>query len=109
MSVGFLAATGSIFISQKLFSARGEQNSQRDFRQVDIGPFSLEARFSKSGSIYAGEIEVDTAAIVSMQPLDCEAGEAMVAAITRDTVLTELPYYNHVVRPVSRSNDESRA
>jgi hypothetical protein len=54
------------------------------FRKVDIKPFSLTARFPSPDDFNAGEIEVDTAAIPSMQHLDSKARAAIVTAITRD-------------------------
>jgi ubiquinone/menaquinone biosynthesis C-methylase UbiE len=71
------------------------------FRQVDIEPFSLTARFPNPEAFIAGEIEVDTAAIPSMQHLDSKAREAIVTAITRDmqSPLKELISDNHVVIP----------
>jgi len=71
------------------------------FRQVDIEPFSLTARFPNPEAFIAGEIEVDTAAIPSMQHLDSKAREAIVSAITRDmqSPLKELTSDNHVVIP----------
>ena len=69
------------------------------FRQVDITPFSLTARFPNPEAFIAGEIEVDTAAIPSMQHLDSKAREAIVTAITQDmqSSLKELTSDNHVV------------
>ena len=71
------------------------------FRKVDIKPFSLTARFPNPEAFIAGEIEVDTAAIPSMQHLDSKAREAIVTAITRDmqSPLQELIFDNHVVMP----------
>ena len=69
------------------------------FRRVDIKPFSLTARFPNPEAFIAGEIEVDTAAIPSMQHLDSQARQAIVTAITRDmqSPLNELISDNHVV------------
>ena len=71
------------------------------FRKVDIKPFSLTARFPNPEAFIAGEIEVDTAAIPSMQHLDSKAREAIVRAITKDmqSPLKELISDNHVVIP----------
>lgn len=71
------------------------------FRKVDIKPFSLTARFPNPEAFIAGEIEVDTAAIPSMQHLDSKAREAIVTAIARDMQppLRELISDNHVVIP----------
>jgi len=69
------------------------------FGQVDIEPFSLTARFPNPEAFIAGEIEVDTAAIPSMQHLDSKAREAIVTAITQDmqSSLKEIISDNHVV------------
>jgi Methylase involved in ubiquinone/menaquinone biosynthesis len=71
------------------------------FRLVEIKPFSLTARFPNPDAFIAGEIEVDTAAIPSMQDLDSKAREAIVRAITKDmeSPLKELTSDNHVVMP----------
>jgi ubiquinone/menaquinone biosynthesis C-methylase UbiE len=69
------------------------------FRKVDIKPFSLTARFPNPEAFIAGEIEVDTAAIPSMQHLDSQSRQAIVTAIARDmqSPLKELISDNHVV------------
>jgi ubiquinone/menaquinone biosynthesis C-methylase UbiE len=71
------------------------------FRQVDIKPFSLTARFPNPEAFIAGEIEVDTAAIPSMQHLDSQSRQAIVTAIARDmqSPLKELISDNRVVIP----------
>jgi ubiquinone/menaquinone biosynthesis C-methylase UbiE len=71
------------------------------FRRVEIEPFSLTARFPNPDQFIAGEIEVDTAAIPSMQHLDAQARQAIVAAITADMQLPlkEVTFDNHVVIP----------
>jgi ubiquinone/menaquinone biosynthesis C-methylase UbiE len=71
------------------------------FRKVDIKPFSLTARFPNPEAFIAGEIEVDTAPIPSMQYLDSKAREAIVTAITKDmqSPLKDLISDNHVVIP----------
>jgi len=71
------------------------------FRRVDTKPFSLTARFPNPEAFIAGEIEVDTASIPSMQQLDSKAREAIVTAITSDmqSPLEELTSDNHVVIP----------
>ena len=71
------------------------------FRRVDITPFSLTARFPNPEAFIAGEIEVDTAAIPSMQHLDSKAREAIVTAIAKDmqSPLKELISDDHVVLP----------
>ena len=69
------------------------------FRQVEIEPFSLTARFPNPDEFIAGEIEVDTAAIPSMQHLGPQARKAIVAGITADmqAPLKEVTSDNHVV------------
>jgi len=71
------------------------------FRQVEVKPFSLTARFPNPEVFIAGEIEVDTAAIPSMQHLDSKAREAIVTAITKDMQpsLSERVSDNHVMIP----------
>jgi ubiquinone/menaquinone biosynthesis C-methylase UbiE len=71
------------------------------FRQVEIKPFLLTARFPNPDAFIAGEIEVDTAAIPSMQHLDARNRETIVAAITADiqSPLKQVTYDNHVVLP----------
>ena len=71
------------------------------FRFVEIKPFSLTARFPNPEAFIAGEIEVDTAAIPSMQHLDSKAREAIVRAITKDmqSPLKKLTSDNHVMMP----------
>jgi SAM-dependent methyltransferase len=71
------------------------------FRRVDIKPFSLTARFPNPEAFIAGEIEVDTAAIPSMQHLDSQAREAIVRAIVSNmqSPLKKLISDSHVVIP----------
>ena len=71
------------------------------FQLVEVKPFSLTARFPNPDAFIAGEIDVDTAAIPSMQHLDSKAREAIVTAITRDmeSPLRERISDNHVVIP----------
>jgi ubiquinone/menaquinone biosynthesis C-methylase UbiE len=69
------------------------------FQRVEIEPVSLTARFPNPDGFLAGEIEVDTAAIPSMQDLDAPARQAIVAAIAADMTLPlrEVTHDNHVV------------
>jgi ubiquinone/menaquinone biosynthesis C-methylase UbiE len=71
------------------------------FRRVELKPFSLTARFPNPDAFIAGEIEVDIAAIPSMQHLDSQAQKEIVAAITADmqSPLKEVTHDNHVVIP----------
>jgi lambda repressor-like predicted transcriptional regulator len=71
------------------------------FRRVELKSFSLTARFPNPDAFIAGEIEVDTAAIPSMQHLDSQSRQAIVATITTDmqSPLKEVTHENHVVLP----------
>jgi SAM-dependent methyltransferase len=71
------------------------------FQQVEIAPTSMTVRFPNPDGFLAGEIDVDTAAIPSMQHLDAQARQAIVAAITADmeSPLNEVTHDNHVVIP----------
>ena len=71
------------------------------FRRVELKPFSLTARFPNPDAFIAGEIEVDTAAIPSMQHLDSQSRQAIVATITTDmqSPLKDVTHENHVVLP----------
>jgi ubiquinone/menaquinone biosynthesis C-methylase UbiE len=82
------------------------------FQQVEIEPVSLTARFPDPEGFLAGEIDVDTAAIPSMQHLDAQARQAITAAIGDDMKgalqeVTEgayvvLPFQAHIARSVCR-------
>ncbi len=69
------------------------------FTRVDVEPASLTARFPNPDGFLAGEIEVDTAAIPSMQHLDAQARQEIVSAIGEDmkSSLAEITHDNHVV------------
>ena len=69
---------------------------------MEIQPISLTARFPNPDGFLAGEIEVDTAAIPSMQHLDSAAREAIVATIAADmkSPLEEVTHDDHVVIPL---------
>jgi ubiquinone/menaquinone biosynthesis C-methylase UbiE len=69
------------------------------FQRVEVEPVSLTARFPNPDAFLAGEIEVDTAAIPSMQHLDTPARQAIVAAIAADmkSPLREVTHDKHVV------------
>ena len=78
------------------------------FRAVEIEPVAMTARFPNPVAFLAGEIDVDTAAIPSMQHLDAEARRGVTVAIREDMerplrAATEgehvvLPFHAHVVR-----------
>ena len=78
------------------------------FRNVEIEPVSMSARFPDPDGFLAGEIEVDAAAIPSMQALDEAARHAIVAAIAGDMKealrdvthdgLVVLPFHAHIAR-----------
>lgn len=69
------------------------------FQRVEMEPFSLTTRFPNPNAFIAGEIEVDTAAIPSMQHMDTQARGAVVEAIAADmeVPLKEVTRDNHVV------------
>lgn len=54
------------------------------FREVSVEPASMDARFPDPGGFLAGEIEVDTAAIPSMQALGPETRRALVEALREE-------------------------
>lgn len=68
------------------------------FRRVEIRPLAMTARFPNPDGFLAGEIDVDTAAIPSMQHLDDQARQAIVATITNDmkSPLEEVTRDDHV-------------
>jgi ubiquinone/menaquinone biosynthesis C-methylase UbiE len=69
------------------------------FRHVEIEPVSMIARFPNPEGFLAGEIDVDTAAIPSMQHLDAEARQAITSSIRGDmeAALHEVTEGDHVV------------
>jgi ubiquinone/menaquinone biosynthesis C-methylase UbiE len=69
------------------------------FQQIEIEPFSMTSRFPNPDAFLAGEIDVDTAAIPSMQHLDAQARHAIVEAITSDmkSPVKAITQDNHVV------------
>lgn len=69
------------------------------FHRVEIEPVSLTARFPNPAGFLAGEIDVDTAAIPSMQSLGAQARQAIIAAISEDmkAPLDEVTQDDHVV------------
>jgi SAM-dependent methyltransferase len=71
------------------------------FRDVVIEPVSMTARFPNPEAFLAGEIDVDTAAIPSMQHLDAPAREAVTTAIREEMAgpLRGVTDGNHVVIP----------
>jgi SAM-dependent methyltransferase len=71
------------------------------FGDAQVEPFSMTARFPSPDAFIAGEIEVDTAAIPSMQHLDAKDREGIVAAITADIQphLRKVTHENYVVLP----------
>jgi len=75
--------------------------SSAGFREVQIEPVSMTARFPNPDGFLAGEIEVDTAAIPSMQHLDTAARGRIVAAIAADmkAPLVEVTRGDQVVLP----------
>lgn len=71
------------------------------FQQVEIEPVSMTARFPNPEGFLAGEIDVDTAAIPSMQHLDLQARQAIITAIREDmeAPLRAVTENEHVVIP----------
>lgn len=71
------------------------------FRHVEIKPVSMTARFPDPAGFLAGEIDVDTAAIPSMQHLDAKARQTITAAIREnmEAALHEATEDDHVVIP----------
>ncbi len=71
------------------------------FRNVEITPVSLTARFPNPEGFLAGEIDLDTAAIPLMQRLDARKRQAITAAIREDmeAPLNEVTEDGHVVLP----------
>lgn len=69
------------------------------FERVEVEPISMTAHFPHPEAFLAGEIDVDTAAIPSMQHLDAQARQKMLAAISADmeSPLTEVTQDDHVV------------
>lgn len=75
--------------------------SAAGFRDVEVEPASMTARFPDPDGFLAGEIDVDTAAIPAMQRLDSAAREEIVDTIGQDVqpALRELTHGDHVVIP----------
>ncbi len=71
------------------------------FQCVEIEAVSITARFPNPEGFLAGEIDLDTAAIPSMQALDLAGRNAIVAAISEDMKepLLEVTQEDHVVIP----------
>ena len=94
-------ALGDASELRKLFTEAG-------FQRVEIESVSMTARFPNPDGYLAGEIDVDTAAIPSMQHLDEEARKAITAAISDEMreplshVIKEdhvvIPFHAHIVR-----------
>jgi ubiquinone/menaquinone biosynthesis C-methylase UbiE len=71
------------------------------FRRVEIEPVRMTARFPDPDAFLAGEIDVDTASVPSMQHLDPAARKALAAAIREEMEgpLREHVEDHHVVLP----------
>jgi SAM-dependent methyltransferase len=88
-----------------IFALGGEADGLRrllggaGFRDVQVEPASVTARFPDPQRFLAGEIDVDTAAIPAMQRLDALARRALVEAIAADMAgpLREATAGDHVV------------
>lgn len=87
--------------------------TEAGFRHVEIEPVSMTARFPDPEAFLAGEIDVDTAAIPSMQHLDAQARQAITVAIRADMeaplrAVTQddhvvIPFHAHIARAERRS------
>jgi ubiquinone/menaquinone biosynthesis C-methylase UbiE len=75
--------------------------TEAGFHKVALEPISMTARFPDPEGFLAGEIDVDTAAIPSMQHLDQRARQEMTSAIREDMAapLRELTQGEEVVIP----------
>lgn len=75
--------------------------TEAGFREVEIKPLSKTARFPDPDGFLAGEIALDTAAIPSMQHLDADRQQAVVAAISQEMAepLRAVTRDDHVVLP----------
>jgi ubiquinone/menaquinone biosynthesis C-methylase UbiE len=71
------------------------------FQQTEVEPVSMTARFPNPEGFLAGEIDVDTAAIPSMQHLDAQARQAITATIRDDMeeALRDVVENDYVVIP----------
>jgi ubiquinone/menaquinone biosynthesis C-methylase UbiE len=97
-------AKAGISSLQDIFSLGDAPNLRTElmragFQTVTIDPVSMNARFPNPQKFLAGEIDVDTAAIPSMQGLDDRARQAIVAAIAEEmkTPLREATQEDYVV------------
>jgi len=75
--------------------------AEAGFQRVEIEPVSLTARFPNPEQFLEGEIELDTAAVPSMQHLDSQARKAIIEAIREEmeAPLREVTQDTHVVIP----------
>jgi ubiquinone/menaquinone biosynthesis C-methylase UbiE len=71
------------------------------FSQIEITPDTLVARFPQPEEFLSGEIELDTAAIPSMQKLDARGRKELVQALQKELAapLREVTVGNEVVLP----------
>ncbi len=91
---------------QEIFALGNDEDlrtlfTEADFHQIEIEPVSMTARFPDPEGFLAGEIDVDTAAIPSMQHLDAQARQAITTAIHQDmeASLRAVTKDNHFVLP----------
>jgi ubiquinone/menaquinone biosynthesis C-methylase UbiE len=75
--------------------------AEAGFARIEIEPVSMTARFPNPPAFLAGEIDVDTAAIPSMQHLDAAARREVTTALERDMAeqLRGVTEDGHVVLP----------
>lgn len=78
-----MSAVGEIFALGDA-DALGASLTRAGFRDVVVEPFPITASFPNPDAFLAGEIDVDTAAIPSMQSLDPAARRELVTAIEQD-------------------------
>ena len=89
-------------------AALRDRVAKAGFRQIEIEPFELLARFPDPDGFLAGEIDVDTAAIPAMQHLDAAARADLTAKIRSEMAEplraatvgghVQLPFHAHLVR-----------
>ena len=78
-----MSAVGEIFALGDA-DALGASLTRAGFRDVEVEPFPITASFPNPDAFLAGEIDVDTAAIPTMQGLDPDARRDLTAAIQAD-------------------------
>jgi ubiquinone/menaquinone biosynthesis C-methylase UbiE len=92
--VGAIFSLGDAEELRSLLSGAG-------FRDVQLTPATVTARFPEPASFLAGEIDVDTASIPAMQHLDAAARQELIATIGQEMAgpLAQVTEDDHVVIP----------